>query len=338
GWWGLAYLLIGIPLSADYLLRGPRLLYLGSVGVCYLWTIIFLGTETRRSRKRSWRLGLAVGLITAVLLINTQFLREKVATYTQLTAPVSLMSETVAADEQSGGVIFLNLPQWINSQRAQYPVGVELVSMLGGYLFVEELVDFNVAAPLTAQATFAAEQFSEASYTVGLHQQTAVQSIDWNLPNHQHLFLTTYAETGPQSRYLGFLEQEQGAAVAIFGPYALTGAVATQCEGELAISLKWHHEPQNVTPTMTMLVQALGADGQLVSQADGPPFGLRADLLQTTRPYTDIRTVELTQPASTLLVGVYDFTTGERFPAEDSEQRPLADNVYRIPIEQNCGE
>ena len=336
GWWGLGYLLIGIPLSVDYLLRGPRLLYLGGVGVCLLWTIIFLGADRQSSPKVDWRLGISVGVITAVLFTNTQFLRQKVATYANLTAPVDLMMDTVANDSESGGVIFLNLPQWINTQQADYPVGVELVSMMGGYLFIEELVDFNVAKPLNAQATFIAEQFNEAGYTVGIHEQTAVQSLDLALPDHQHLFLTTYPETGPETRYLGFLAEDSAPAIATFGPYTLMDSKANYCSDTLTLSLNLHHDSAMVSSTMTMLVQALGADGQLVAQADGPPFGLRADLLNTTRPYTDIRTLTLKQPATTVLVGVYDFTTGEREPAEDSEKRPLADNVFRVVVEQDC--
>ena len=43
GWFGLAVLVIAIPLPTDYLLHGPRLLYLGSVGLAVVWAVGLAG-------------------------------------------------------------------------------------------------------------------------------------------------------------------------------------------------------------------------------------------------------------------------------------------------------
>ncbi|MCA9954738.1 MAG: hypothetical protein KC434_08465 [Anaerolineales bacterium] len=43
GWWAAASALLGVTLATDYLLHGPRLLYLGSVGVALLWTHLLAG-------------------------------------------------------------------------------------------------------------------------------------------------------------------------------------------------------------------------------------------------------------------------------------------------------
>ncbi len=43
GWWAAASALLGVTLATDYLLRGPRLLYLGSVGVALLWAQLLAG-------------------------------------------------------------------------------------------------------------------------------------------------------------------------------------------------------------------------------------------------------------------------------------------------------
>ena len=40
GWWGLAVAVIAIPLSTNYLLHGPRLLYLSSVGLAIAWAVM----------------------------------------------------------------------------------------------------------------------------------------------------------------------------------------------------------------------------------------------------------------------------------------------------------
>lgn len=333
GWAGLAYALIGVPLSTDYLLRGPRLLYLGGIGVCLLWSLIFVSDERRMAQWIGW------GVVTAVLIINTLFVRQKLVQYAQLTEPLQLAQTAVSQTDDSGGVIFLNLPQWRTEASSQYPVGVELVSMLGGYLFVEELVNFNSDVPLTAQATFVAEQFADVPYGVGVHEQTTVSQIDWSAPKTQHIILTTYSEAGPSSRVAGRLdEHEAGGVVATFDPYSLLIASATSCEGVVTVRQQWRHEQTAVSPNLTLFVQGLGPSGQLVAQTDGPPLGIRADLLQTERPYTDIRTLSGEQPIQTVLVGVYDFTTGQRLPGVDGAERPLPNNAYPIAVTESCTE
>ena len=65
GWWAAASLLIGVTLPTDYLLRGPRLLYLGGVGVALLWAQLLSGVRYGRFAKNSWP---GVVVQTAVLL------------------------------------------------------------------------------------------------------------------------------------------------------------------------------------------------------------------------------------------------------------------------------
>jgi len=73
----------------------------------------------------------------------------------------------------------------------------------------------------------------------------------------------------------------------------------------------------------------LSDDGRMKAQADGPLLGLRADLLNapTSWEMTDYRRLA-TSGSSTrvLLLGVYDFVTGQRYPAED-DNRLLTDNA-----------
>jgi hypothetical protein len=273
-------------------------------------------------------------LLTAVLLINIQFLRQKLVEYQLLTQPVSLMEATIPEPIGQTSVLFLNLPQWFDSQEPSYPVGVEFVSMLGGYLFVEELVDFNLSAPVSAQATILNEQFSETAYAVGLHDQTPIEQVNWGQTATQHIFLTRYEEVAPITYHMGFIsEMTTGNGLASFGPYTLRGATAVSCDGVVTLQSEWQHEVGAVSPTLTLFVQGLNEAGQLVAQADGPPLGIRPDLLQTERPYTDLRQLSQSeQIPNTVLLGVYDFVTGERMIGLDREKRPLASNAISLPI------
>lgn len=87
--------------------------------------------------------------------------------------------------------------------------------------------------------------------------------------------------------------------------------------------------------TLSLFVQVLGGDGQLVAQADGPPLGLRPDLLPLP-PGWEMVDVRRLAPAGvpplTLAVGVYDFATGERLPGRDALGQPLAENALLVPV------
>lgn len=352
GWWGLAFLLIGVPLSADYLLRGPRLLYLGSVGVCFAWAALF--TEQEGCKSALQRIGpspphpftsflsysLTPFLFIALLFASTLFVRQKLAAYTQLTQPVSVLREAVAQPEAGEGVLLLNLPQWLDAPQTAFPVGVEFVSMLGGYLFVEELVQFNLDAPIAAQAAVLNEQFQETPYAVGLHAQTPIERVTWQSDGVQHVVLTRYEADGPHAQTTGYIGAPSGKnALATFGPYTLWNATLMPCPDAITLFTIWTHDPDVVLPTQTLFAQGLDASGQLVAQADGPPLGIRPDLLQTERPYADIRHLaNPNQQIQTVWLGVYDFTTGERVPGVDEEKRPLPHSAFTLTAFAPCSQ
>jgi hypothetical protein len=124
--------------------------------------------------------------------------------------------------------------------------------------------------------------------------------------------------------------------VADFGPYVLLEADGLFCDGVVAANLVWQ-EMGPIPPTASIFVQLLDGNGRLIAQADGPPLNLRPDFI-TVQPGWEITDRRLLTPAATdtpsqLLVGLYDFTTGERFTAVDGQQAPLADNAFRLPVQ-----
>ncbi|MDX1616201.1 MAG: hypothetical protein R3300_17950, partial [Candidatus Promineifilaceae bacterium] len=127
---------------------------------------------------------------------------------------------------------------------------------------------------------------------------------------------------------------------AAFGPYALLRARATRCEGQLLLESEWQPRRSTpVTPTTTLFSQALDDSGRLVAQADGPPLGLRPTLIQMTAGWwlADRRhlapvVAEGGPAATTVLLGVYDFASGQRYPAVDAQGQSLPDEALRLPI------
>lgn len=325
GWWGLASLVIAIPLPTNYLLHGPRLLYLGAVGLAIAWA--WLLTLSDR-----W---LAMTLVGVIVLSNILFVRGRLADYGRLTEPVRVVAETMAERPVGEGITLVNLPDWLAPPTNLYPVGVEFVAMLGDYLFVEELLAENLGVDHPAEAVVLPELLSQTDYAYGLHDQTPLTAIGaWPPGRTQHIFITRYVPTGPQTVYTGRVEPATPNALPLvsFSHYDLLAANALNCADGIQVRLTWHPQA-NIPPTTSIFVQLLQADGQFVVGADGPPLGLRPDLLPGSgRNLFDIRHVPAGTSADHLLIGVYDYLSGQRQAAQDAQANPLPDNAFFLPL------
>lgn len=363
GWWSLAALVIAIPLPTDYLLHGPRLLYLSSVGLAIAWGVLLdrirddsrtlVGTQSAGSSKQSAinhspptihhlpfiSLQSLVSLLCLAFILATtwQFVRARLGDYTQLTSGVALAAEAMAGEPASSGITLINLPQWLARPRPTYPIGAELEQMLGDYLFAEELMAHNLGMDHPVLAVVMPDLLQTAVYGYGLHEQHSLERLT-NLPTEQtqHFFVTRYLEEGPVMIHLGWLQADDAAAtpLASFPVYDLLFAEASSCGGTVQVKLIWRgHDP--IPPTTSIFVQLLNPSGQLIAQADGPPLSLRPDVMPWRgRMLVDLRTLPLGegQKPAQILVGGYDYVTGERLTGVDAAAQPLRDNAFTIPI------
>jgi hypothetical protein len=116
----------------------------------------------------------------------------------------------------------------------------------------------------------------------------------------------------------------------------LLTARAVNCSGTIRLATTWQAASDISTPTTSMFAQALSADGQLLGQADGPPLGVRPDLLNLPVGWQmkDERTIgELAGQPQEVLVGLYDFAAGERLEARNAAGEPWPDNAVRLTLE-----
>ncbi len=361
GWWGAASLLIGVTLPTEYLLHGPRLLYLGSVGVALLWAQLLAGIWTltpTRSLEGAGSASLPLsgggpgrGLIwTAVLLFilitSGQFVRTKLTQYEQLTQPVRVWQSTDLAYHPDTEVVFVNLPQWLDVPPNRYAIGVEFVTMLGDYLFVEELTNANGISKESLWAVELPELQSQTAYAYGIHAQHSWPPLT---DKPRLFFITEFAAEQPQTRFTGLLSPLPGTyedfnVGAEFDGYTLEGPTndfalgdrPTVCDGVVTVWLVWRQRYVDIPDTTSIFVQVLDANGRLIAQADGPPLGIRPSLLGATPDWAlfDLREIPLEkgETAHTLLVGVYDFASGERSLATVNFGQPLPDNAWRETI------
>ncbi|MAT98497.1 MAG: hypothetical protein CL608_15235 [Anaerolineaceae bacterium] len=365
GWWAGASVLIGLTLPTGYLLRGPRLLYLGGVGAALLWALLLDGiwpqvnstlTPPALSLKgegaNSLPLsggGLGRGLVwTAVLgfilITSGQFVQTKLDEYEQLTQPVPVMQQAHILNDAE--ILLINLPQWLDVPPNTYAVGVEFVTMLGDYLFVEELTSANLTGEHEAWAVSLPELQSSQAYAYGIQDQHEWPTAFNDRP--RHIFITYFLADGPETHHTGYVLPRAALppiappnSIAQFGVYNLTEAAAEACNGIVTVSSRWLADDTNIPDTTSIFAQVLDADGSLLTQADGPPLGIRPGLLAASPDdlLVDMRGMELVEGETavphTVLVGVYDFASGERSPATDATGQPLPDDAWRLPV-ANC--
>jgi hypothetical protein len=342
GWWGLASLLIMIPLPTNYLLHGPRLLYLSAVGLAFLWAQLL----TRRKTGFPHQVWLLVGT-SFILITNWQFVRNRLSQYGQLTNPIDEISMVMAERPPDEGIVVVNLPQWLSPPRNTYAVGAELVAMLGNYLFADEIVVQNMQGEHRVYPVVMPDLLQTPAYPYGIHDESVfigdaaaklpVRS-DWAMRGSQ-VFVIRYPDVGPQTIHTGAFRKSDGeqSLLASFGSYELLEAESKLCDGSVQVTLVWK-QPASVIPepTASIFVQLLAEDGHLIAQADGPPLGLRPDATRLLPGWeiVDQRILqpEITGHPSQLLVGAYDFATGNRFDAYDSQSILLTDNAFHVPV------
>ncbi len=334
-WWGLAALVIAYPLPAGYLLHGPRLLYLGSVGLALLWPLLL---EPLRQLPRVGRLAWAVAL-AFILLTGWGFVRGRLAQYGQLVGPVQVTQQVMRDRPSAEGVVLVNLPEWLAPLRNTYPVGSEHVAMLGPYLFLEELVEENLRASHPARAIKLPELLHDAGYPYGIFGETDLRQAipaDW-APAGSQVVVVGYTADGLRSLHAGGLAPaaEPAAPLAQLGPYTLLVAEAARCDGRVKLISDWSWPADQLpAPTVSLFAQLLDGAGQLVAQADGPPLGLRPDLIAPAAGWTitDRRALVPGGDGAKVLLGAYDYASGMRFPAVAADGSRLADDALAIAV------
>ncbi len=342
GWWAGTSVLLGLTLATDYLLRGPRLLYLGSVGVSLLWALLLDGIWRGRERTGGWvRLVVGTAVLLFILVTSGQFVQTKLDEYVQLTQPVSVMQQAHIPNDAE--ILLINLPQWLDVLPNTYAVGVEFVTMLGDYLFVGELTSANVPGVHETWAVNLPELQSSQAYAYGIQAQDEWPTAFSDQP--RYFFITYFLPSGPQTRHTGYVLPPMALPpiappnpIAQFGHYNLTGATAQLCDDQVRVSLGWQPAQDIIPDTTSVFVQILAENGRLLAQADGPPLGIRPRLLAATPDdfLHDLREVTLpageTAVPSTVLIGVYDFASGTRSPATNAAGQALPEDAWPITI------
>lgn len=184
---------------------------------------------------------------------------------------------------------------------------------------------------------------SDPEYSYAVHEEATGNTIngDWT-PAGSNIFISTYTGPAPATRFSGRILPELAVAksIATIGPYELLSAEASNCAGTVRLITSWQPISESgsrrvIAPSTSIFAQLLNEEGELTAQADGPVLGLRPDLLQVPPGWKlmDVREFEIgdNRPGE-ILIGAYDFVSGDRFSAQNGEKEDLPDDAFRVPL------
>lgn len=335
-------------LSFDYVINGPRLLMLASVGVAWLWTdvaivaISWIHIADRRSLKRGWpRITLVLAIFGALLLQNYIFIKNRMSLHEILgQTQQQAISLTTASNEVGRKAVFVNLPTWLAPGTTTYALGHEGVQFLPNYAPPETLVSVNTGLPAELEIIRYEAIRPEMPYHYGLGSSTA----DWPemAKTRSDVFVTDYDLAGitfrPAGAFLPLPTSDE--PLAIFSDpmgserIELLSAKAIRDKNDLQVNLTWHVEGQ-APDQVTVFVHVLDEQGDLISQMDGDPLGgsFPLSLWPPGTSAEDRRVITLEDGSETVLIGLYDRLSGERWLALSTEEDSWPEDAVPVLVE-----
>lgn len=347
-WVLIASILPVFFLSFDYVINGPRLLMLASVGIAWLWSDVaqqavrWIGPHAGQSLwPRRLKVSLVGIILLALVLQGFLFIQRRMDLH-QLLGKVYHQAVALTNEANDSGLtaIIINLPAWTAPEQATYALGHEGVQFWPNYAPVENLVRVNSGRPADLALARNEAIRSPMPYYYGLSGGAA----DWPALARGNgiVYITEYESEQIALREAGAFKTPLPGdqALARFsdpegnGQVQLNKATAQRTAAGLEIKLLWS---VTVPPPdhITAFIHLVDEEGMLIAQGDGDPFAGTFPFSQWPAGATASDRRPLLAPGSgqTLLIGLYDRLTGERWHAVSASGQSLSDNALPIPVE-----
>ena len=346
-WMLLASLPAILFLVFDYVINGPRLLMVASVGAAWLWTdviLLFSRGGKQGSVERIIRSGIA-GLFTLLLLAqNASFVQQRMTMHEILgDGFAQVIAATAAANEAGQEAIVINFPSWLAPKNHAYALGHE------GVLFWPDYVPPEI---LTAVHT---GEMGDLNFVKvdGIRPDLEEYYYGLTGPNPDWSMLSAVPSQVLNTEYgidhldllpVGSLSEHRGEEIDPLAIFAFAGgeesirlldAQVTPGEGGIKVDTLW--QAAEGPSQTTLFVHVVDAGGNLLGQADGDPLGgsYPLDQWQGEGRVEDTRWIPLqTGPGLTVRVGLYDRLSGQRLEARAAEGDPFPDNAVLLPLEK----
>lgn len=342
-WTLLASLPAILFLVFEYVINGPRLLMVASVGVAWLWAdviLLFSRGGQRGSIERLFRVGITILFTFLLLAQNISFLRERMIMHEILGDGFEqVVAATAEANAAGQEAVVINFPSWLAPKKHSYALGHEGVLFWPDYVppqifmavHTGELGDLNFVKVDGIRPDLEAFYYGLTGPNPDWEMLSAVPS---------QVLKTEYGTESIALNPVGSLgdhRQEQLAPLASFmasgtdGSIQLLDAQVIPEEGGIRIETLW--QATDVPQQTTLFVHVVDAAGNLITQADGDPLGgsYPLDLWSGGSRVLDTRRVDLEEISGLgVRVGLYDRLSGSRLEAREASGGFYADNA--VPL------
>lgn len=337
-WFGLTSLPAILFLRFDYVINGPRLLMLASVGIVLFWTQVVLAALHPGNGLRFSRVVLVVVLVLMVWGQNLLFIRERMVMHQLLGDLYVQVGEVTAANDAAAThTIVINLPSWLAAERAVYALGHEGVLFWPNYAFPELLVQLQTGRA----AAFVPVRVDAIRTNMAYFHGIAGRPPEWNELAQQpgRFYQVVYGDEQLRLQPVGAFVTAAAAAPPLASFTAgdvtliLTEVKAYQVDNQVDVMMAWQASGA-VTENVTVFVHLLNQAGQLIGQADGDFLAgtLPLTVWPPQQPLVDQREGVVEGAAAFVAVGLYRRDDGQRLPAVDSDGTPWPDNAVVIPV------
>lgn len=318
-----------LALPFNYLISGPRVLYLESVGAAIAWACGFQAlAHLGRRWRRSLTCGVSLLLIGVTVAFGCHFVRTRQDIHRLGGDLIWQVSRTAAAAPADERLLMVNHPAWLAPDRLVYPIGHEGVEFMPAYIGVGDLVWVNSGVMREIETV----KFSNTLIPLsGLYCGVRGPEVGWDdlaerLRAADHVYAVHFTPEGLALVKAGTLVETPSVKtlpLALFGGRVtlVAAEVVSSDEQALAVRLVWRAEEPLTGADYRIFTHLYDSSGVLVTQADGYPMdGLYPFWLwRAGERVEEIRYFAL--PGSSpsghyqIAVGIYDGASGERLPA-----------------------
>ncbi len=338
GWFLVTGAPIWLMLEFHYVIDGPRLLYLPSVGAALFWAAPFsIPWPSRRWKLLGYTLTALMVALTG--LQSVFFIRDRARMYEQIRLTVSQWIHAVQSVPVSGPVLCINCPEWFAPKEPTFAIGHEGVS-LGDFHYFDDIFWLITGEEREAKMAVLPDLQQEWRYNYASggdgHTIDSIQSL---LREVSGVVLADYEGEDIALYPAGRLEMWGAAPVSPFiadfaGQIRLLSA-EIRPEGQTVLAILRWQCLQPPTEDVTVFLHMMAPSGQIIGQRDGYPLMVaRPRDWQAGDIWRDVRLLRLPEglPAGiyALIVGMYTREGGSRLPATDPAGHRFPDDA--VPI------
>jgi len=324
-WFAISVLPAWLMLPFSYVIDGPRLLYLASIGIALLWAGVLaaLGCSHSWRRLGPWLAALA---LLVLLWRNVAFVNSRMQLHASGNDVLMQAVEAARTSPVDASLLYVNMPAWLAFRESTYVLGHEGVTLIPGYTRLQDAIWVNGGGDRkVVGVTFANTQKDWRDYVGHYDPEVGWEGLNEAIRGSDVVYTTDYAADELRIREAGALERETKpdghTILALWGQQVdLLGGSSERQGLETTITLWWECL-RDTEALYTAFVHVYDGEGHLVAQKDGYPllgmfpFWLwrKGDLVCDKRPVS--MPTDLRPGRYVVSVGLYDPDNGERIPA-----------------------